>query len=379
MAAVGCRSASRVLLALLFLLLAPIISSAEMILEDDPWLANVIGPERLVLGDEFGCHGIPNKDVRNDFTVIDECKHYLNSQTSASRWGVTPLSFGISGADVGVDLQMALHNSGFRVVGGHELTGEIQSLWSFVRSGGSLEKNIASIDLIEAEVQDHSYANMYWQAEIESLNVRQDKDVLSWIESEPFWFTTWGEYFSSMHQAEVVQSDLNALILRGSEPSDGGWNVPGTTHLSVSGCNITEVVRIDGIPFPEFTEKSRHLEVGYRIQDSRNALLTIPMGVDVRITFDQDASSFSVKNSTFNGLTPFMVMGYHTTDLFEWSSPFQDSPLRFTWLIEPRIGDATTPFLPILATTILLGTLSGFAVLIRRDRSVQLERRMESE
>ena len=33
--------------------------------EDDNWLRNIIGPERLELGDEFGCHGFEGVDVRD--------------------------------------------------------------------------------------------------------------------------------------------------------------------------------------------------------------------------------------------------------------------------------------------------------------------------
>ena len=42
--------------------------------EDDNWLRNIIGPERLELGDEFGCHGFEGVDVREESWVIEECR-----------------------------------------------------------------------------------------------------------------------------------------------------------------------------------------------------------------------------------------------------------------------------------------------------------------
>ena len=31
---------------------------------------------------------------------------------------------------------------------------------------------------------------MSWIAEMEDLNVRRDRDVVAWIDEQPFWFTT---------------------------------------------------------------------------------------------------------------------------------------------------------------------------------------------
>ena len=62
----------------------------------DGWLIqDVVGGERLALGDEFGCHGMPGKNIEDDLSVVQECKDYLTSQINASKWGEQPLSFGI--------------------------------------------------------------------------------------------------------------------------------------------------------------------------------------------------------------------------------------------------------------------------------------------
>jgi len=63
--------------------LSPIVT-AEW--ESDGWIKNLIGPDRLSIGDEFGCHGFENKDINEDVSLIEECKDYVMSNTNASRW-----------------------------------------------------------------------------------------------------------------------------------------------------------------------------------------------------------------------------------------------------------------------------------------------------
>ncbi len=38
--------------------------------EDDSWLSNIIGPERLANGDEFGCHGYEGVITTEEHWVI---------------------------------------------------------------------------------------------------------------------------------------------------------------------------------------------------------------------------------------------------------------------------------------------------------------------
>ena len=78
----------------------------------DGWLIQeVVGGERLALGDEFGCHGMPGQSVDDDIAVIDECKDYLASQINASRWGEEPLSFGIPMDELDTLTYNTMHNS----------------------------------------------------------------------------------------------------------------------------------------------------------------------------------------------------------------------------------------------------------------------------
>ena len=62
---------------------------------DDGWLKNLIGPERLENGDEFGCHGFEGVSTVEDNWVIEACKDYLMQRTNASSWGAAPISFAL--------------------------------------------------------------------------------------------------------------------------------------------------------------------------------------------------------------------------------------------------------------------------------------------
>ena len=65
--------------------------------EDDSWLSNIIGPERLAHGDEFGCHGYEGVDIAEEPWVIEACRDYIVEFTNASRWDSHPISFGVPG------------------------------------------------------------------------------------------------------------------------------------------------------------------------------------------------------------------------------------------------------------------------------------------
>ena len=47
--------------------------------------------------------------------------------------------------------------------------------------------------------------------EFADLNVRRDRDVVSWIDNQDYWFTTWGEWYSSNHMASEVERTKNLL------------------------------------------------------------------------------------------------------------------------------------------------------------------------
>ena len=69
------------------------VALAEAAWEEDGWLRTSFAKERLELGDEFGCYGMPGLSWSNDpGAVANACKAYIEDRTNASRWGVSPLS-----------------------------------------------------------------------------------------------------------------------------------------------------------------------------------------------------------------------------------------------------------------------------------------------
>ena len=86
-------------------LAAPVVADVEW--EADGWLTTALADERLAMGDEFGCYGMPGYSWFNDpGAVAKECRSYIENNTDASKWGANALS---TYAPVG--LTMAQHLS----------------------------------------------------------------------------------------------------------------------------------------------------------------------------------------------------------------------------------------------------------------------------
>ena len=112
------------------------------------------------------------------------------------------------------------------------------------------------------------------------------------------------------------------------------------------------------------------MKTGYRILNESSVTLTIPEGAVVEIAWEGEVSDIEIEEGTFNNFTPFMAVGHHTVDLFEWSSPFQDSPLRFTWLIEPQADIEPSWILPMLAVLIVLIAPIAVYATLRHDKAM---------
>jgi hypothetical protein len=337
----------------------------------DGWLIQeVVGGERLALGDEFGCHGMPGQSVEDDIAVIDECKDYLSSQINASRWGEEPLSFGIPMDNLDTLTYNTMHNSGFRIVGDQVETNTDGYLWSIERNAGSLEQSVASKTMIEEAIEQDGYASLYWEARIADLNVRRDRDVVSWIDSQDYWFTTWGEWYSSNHMATEVERTSESITLKGSTGTSGGWDVPGNTLVTITGGEFTSVERIDDGTINQLTLDNNHLMSGYRILNGTGVALTIPSDALVQLTWEGVDVEIQIMQGTFNNFPPFIAVGHHTYDLFEWSSPFQDSQIRFTWLIEPQPDVQPSWILPILAVLVVLAVPIAVRSTLAHDKAM---------
>ena len=334
---------------------------------EDTWLQNIIGPERLENGDEFGCHGYEGASISEDIWIIDECKKYLMEGTNASRWGAPPISFGVPGQIIDQYTASQLISSGFLIVG-DSLEEAPKGLILAKRNGASLEKGVADKSLIESADED-SLTSIYWRARIDDLRVREDKDFMSWLEEQDIWFTTWGEW--NMHQ---ISSENTSVITDGSElysvsESSDLWQVPGTL-LILFDSEISGVFNSGGEPFPVISPYTKKLEPGWREVEG-GILLTQSPGTTITIKLNEYPESVSIQPvTTFNGLrNAVTIVGHHTTNLFHWSSDFQESPLTFTWLIERPSEEEIDWTLPIIAVATLIAVPVAVKRAIESDSS----------
>ena len=341
-------------LALASLFLIPILSpSVAGEWTDDGWLTNLIGPERMENGDEFGCHGFQGIDTIEENWVIDACKDYLVSHTDSSRWGKNPVSFGIVGDSIDNQTTNSLVNSGFLITG-DMIDTPLEGLRSFPRNGGSIEKNSANMGLLESAEED-SLVSIWWRARVDDIKVREDKSLISWLEDQEVWFTTWGEwYFHEISSSRIeVKVEGNKIII--SNPtSSGEWNVPGSVSVEIDG-NILEVYNDKGEQFPDISSTERKLKQGWRTHEY-GAFFTVMPGTSVEVTIDKNNDNVSYSPlDTFNNLHHAVtIVGHHTTNLFHWSSDFQESILTFTWLVERPSEEELNWSLPIIALSVLI-------------------------
>ncbi len=153
------------------------VALAEAAWEEDGWLRTSFAKERLDLGDEFGCYGMPGLSWSNDpGAVANACKAYIEERTNASRWGASPLSTYTPST-----LTMADHtkvaSQGFVVHGDetdledsawHNASDVPVDVWDWYnlgRRGGSLEKGIASLEDLKTEVEVGAWSTCIGLAE----------------------------------------------------------------------------------------------------------------------------------------------------------------------------------------------------------------------
>ena len=151
----------------------------------------------------------------------------------------------------------------------------------------------------------------------------------------------------------------------------GDWSTPGNNVISLvnsteNGLQVESVRWMNGTTLPPLDEMDRHLRVGWRVI-SGDLYISIAPGDKVEIQFSESIDELDIQVGNFNGLTPMIVIGEHVTDLFEWSSGFQESSIRFTWLIEPRPVTQMDIALPIIAIIVGIITVFQMRRLITRD------------
>ena len=62
------------------------------------------------------------------------------------------------------------------------------------------------------------------------------------------------------------------------------------------------------------------------------------------------------------------ISGHHTIDLFKWSMKFDESPLVFTWLVEPQEAEDFSWILILIAATAGISAVIYSKLLISKDR-----------
>tara|TARA_Y100000590_G_scaffold35546_1_gene38592 strand:+ start:2289 stop:3413 length:1125 start_codon:yes stop_codon:yes gene_type:complete len=336
----------------------------------DTWLSSVIAEERLHSGDEFGCHGYEGVDTTDETWVIAACREYLEGQTNSSRWGKNPISFGMDSEVIGSEVGESLKSSGFQIVG-DKVKVAPEGLNIAISNGASLEKGVADKDLIDSSEED-SLVSVHWRARIGDLRVREDNDVISWLEEQPVWFTTWGEW----HQHRASGNSTSALLdgstitIESSSQKIGidSWMVPGTVMVEFDS-TVVDVKDSLGHSMPLLTGSERKLVVGWRNVDG-GIIVTQKPNTTVYVELDNDAEQIeTTPMTTFNDLNySVTIVGHHTTNLFRWTQDFSGTELTFTWLIERPFNDEVGWKLPLFALTMLIAVPISIVYLLRTDQ-----------
>ena len=369
------------------------VALAQSAWEEDGWLRTSFGQERLDAGDEFGCYGVPGLSWINDpGAVAQACKTYIEDRINASKWGESPLS-----SYTPDTLTMADHgkvaSQGFVVHG--DQTGLEESAWhdntdvptdpwdwyNLGRRGGSLEKGIASLETVQAEVESGGLVNLYWIGRVNDATVRHDRDVLAYLDETPdIWLTTWGEAWSSWsgkrcyeHDRDVAEIDgrtvltfesLETAACR-SVSNDLPWNIPLTWLIDVEGVKVLDVVSVNSNLSLPSIEGEKNTQQGWWQQNDGTLVLSIAYGHPVNITLNgSDVDNDVLKQAEFfnNHTAAVTVAGHQTTDLFKWAKRFvDDTSVRCTWLAQPRVADDVDAWIPYAVVGV--GGLSVFIML----------------
>ena len=334
--------------------------------EEDGWLSNIIGPERLAHGDEFSCHGYEGVDTTEELWVIEACRDYIVEFTNASRWGSDPISFGVTDQQLDDITAAALVEAGFEIVG--DLLTEVpEGLTAMTRNGGSLEQGIADRELLES-IEANTLVSIYWEARKDDLKLREDGEVMSWLEQQDVWFTTWGEWHHHRLSGNEVVVTVEGSTITATLSNQSSWSVPGTVRIQFD-TGVRRVTDSSGSDLTAIEVDQRNLLAGWS-EIADGMLLTIEPGTTVLIELEGEPNStLSTPQVTFNGLHHAVtVVGHHTTNLFQWSSDFQESDLVFTWLIERPAEIEMNWALPVIAAAVLIAVPVSINYLVKRDQ-----------
>ncbi|MDP6640015.1 MAG: hypothetical protein QF817_02975 [Candidatus Poseidoniaceae archaeon] len=363
--------------------------------EEDGWLKTKIATDRLAAGDEFGCYGFPGYSWQaNAGDVASACRDYLTERIAASRWSDNPVSI-YTPDDLNYADHEAISNLGFSVHGDN--TGLPGTAWhsandtpSFAedwynlgRRGGSIESVIADQNMVESEAQQGGLLNFYWIGRVNDASVRHDGDLVDWLEGSDGWSTTWGEAWSYWASQRCYELDYEASIESGEHgitfqfmrpesciaQDSRVWPVPLTWVFDLND-SIVERVANGTVELSTFDGTEKILNSGWW-QDGNLLYLTVRPNIQVEIITTEAVSDFDIVgvSENFNNRSfAFTIAGHSTEDLFQWSKRYDDSNLRFTWLVIPRTGDSPLAWLPVVGVIVLIASVAGTYYLTKKDQ-----------
>ena len=368
---------------------------AETKWTEDGWLETNLAENRLTVGDEFGCYGIPGLEWSIDpGAVAAECRDYIESRTVASKWSKSPISiytpdyvpmsghtkiasqgFTVHGDLNGLDGYTAWHDS-------QDIPVYEEDWYNLGRRGGSLESGIGSLDLLQSEVEKGGLVNMYWIGRNEQASIRADSEIVNWLEYDAeVWLTTWGEAWSywAISRCYEFSHDLvdnktihfkllETVACESSNPE--AFDIPTTWMIDVANQTI-EDVKIEGESVEEMGQV-KNLQNGWRVENGL-LLLSVQHNLSVEIVLKDEIESYDIVGQTefFNGFdSAVTIAGHSTRDLFLWSRKFVDETnLSFTWLLTPKELEQHGLLLPAIGLSISAITILGMFYLLRTDKS----------
>ena len=370
----------------------PVVSDVEW--ERDGWLTTALADERISLGDEFGCYGVPGYSWYNDpGAVAKECRSYIENNTKSSKWGENALSTyvpdGLTMAQHGYiasqDFVVHGDNTGLEDSVWHNSTDVPYDNWDWYnigRRGGSLEKGIGSLETVQNAVEEGGLVNLYWIGRVNDATIRHDKDIATYLQNDAqAWMTTWGQawsYWSSsrcyehsnvLDQEQATFTFSSIVTEQCTSVAPNAWNVPATWRLSFLNATVVDVQDQSGQSMENLTGVRQTAE-GWRM-DGAELLVSVKRGTVVTVVLDGENISFDVHNQTkfWNGYEAAVTIAAHdTTDLFLWSKRFDDEDqLRFTWLVSPRTIEGRLPWLPYVALVAGIVTIVAMMGVLGRE------------
>ena len=377
-----------VLAMLLSATFAPMVL-AEVKWEEDGWLAT-IGLDHLQDGDEFGCYGMPNLAWQADpGAVALECRDYIEARIDASQWARNPIST-YTPNDLTAYQHTLVSNQGFSIHGDN--TEQSATAWHTAenvpineydwfdlgRRGGSLEKGISDVDELSAELDEGGLVNMYWIGRINDATVRHDSSVVDMLsQRNDVWFTTWGEAYSywtverchefdhNITNSTLTFEHIDTIACASAAPN--AWSVPITWIAEIPNATVIKSNLV------ELSADESNSKEGWR-QEGDILYFTVLKGHPIHFNLSSDVDYDIVGRTQFfnNKSSALTIAGHSTTDLFLWSKRFDDnSELRFTWLISPRGLDEGLAWLPYVGLGVLLVSVSGIWLLLKKDAIAQ--------